>query len=799
MEDYWQIHGGDPASRHQPVPTKLANLLNTGSAEALLDTMLGSGVIMHTTTSGPLHNNRTWLRLRATRDPENKGYHFVEDLANASVSRYHFRLNRDEKGQGTPESREWGLSAKFGENPASAGTFKAFGFTPSGGTSRSKGKGGSGATVDASRNTLFIAGPADRYAGDLRIEMSVVRTSHASRFLNTALLTLPDKVGLLNGHLDADRVDGTDTVTLTERVLVPGQLHRPDLEPFVRGANDVAVREVGPRQTAAGLGRRPLGLTRKQLLDREAMNLGFDHDKLQVLTDEVLRRLTGTVPTGDGSQNFSTKRMAALGSRSRDAIHTMLSHPMMTNELEFTVDEEGLVSPLLVREGGPVTDTHARVKINVEPFDTRVLNHFDGWLESNSYHFNENGQNQSHADGWNVGGSAGFTGLTGNDDPHLPPGSHEAQKPTGTIGLGANQSSSRSSFVVHKDMPRVISRNRSVPWLRTKSDAIVRITVVARNARGPLDLPGGTTQMAFHVRNGLELGFTPELAQQLLTSRALHTNGTPTPSGVMIPAKGHAGVPDDGPREIQAAASFPKTDNTLVVHVHGDPAAPGHFVVGDRSLTPQQFHNEVLARHQLAPGQVLALVGCDVDVPIGGPAGPTAAGIIGGLNPGVHLVSARGKAFTGADGSVLAGDVRFDANGRPRIDRWQQTGWTLTPAGGAAGVDLGSDLVAALHSGIDVHLPAGPAALPHTVAAGNPVGLPPAAPVRWGGGGAPLFPTLSAAPPSGPPLGSIPEEPEADPLPEPVVPFPVLQSVPGTGQDGPAHGSSIASVLAGLS
>ncbi|MEZ0095358.1 hypothetical protein [Streptacidiphilus sp. EB129] len=761
LEDYWQVHDGAQNSRHQPVPTKLANLLNVGSSEALLDTALGSGLILHTTDSGALHNNRTWLRLRATRDPDNKGYHFVEQLPQASVSRYHFRLNREEQSRSRPESREWGLSSKFAENPSNTGTFKGVGLTPSGGTSRARGTGSSSAGVDASRNTLFISGPADRYAGDLRIEMTVVRTTHASRFLNTALLTVPEKIALATGHLDMGRADGTGSVTLTERVLIPKQLHRPDLEPYVPAPNHVAVAEVPRGQTVAGLGGRPLGLSKQHLLDRKAVNLGFDHDKLRVLTDEVLARLAGNTPTQDGSQNFSTKRTAALGSRSRDAIHAMLSHPMMTNELEFMVDANGLVSPVLVREGGLLTDTHARITVQVEPFDARVQNHFDGWLESNSYHFNENGQNESSADGWSIGGSAGFTGLTGSTDAHLPPGSHEAQKPTGTLSVGANQSSGKSSFVVHKDMPRVVSRNREVPWLRTKSDAIVRITVEARNVRGPINVPGGTTRMDFHVRNGLEIGFTPELAHQLLDSQALHSNGTPTRSGVIVPVRGHATVPDDGPREFQAAASFPKVDNTTVVHVHGDPAVAGNFLVGNRSLTTPQFQAEVLARHNLTPGQALVLVGCDVNTPVGGPGGPTAAGLLGAANPGVHIITAGGAAFTGPDGSVLAGNLQYDANGRPQTGSWQPGSWQLSPGGGGPVVDLGPDLAAALRAGIDQHLPPGAVALPHPVVVTTPAVLPPAAPVRWGGtGSSPAFPTRGAGRPPVTPLTVIPEEPE---------------------------------------
>ena len=525
---------------------------------------------------------------------------------------------------------------------------------------------------------------------------------------------------VLHDKLDMAKVDGRESTMLTERVLIPRQLLRPDIQVYTPHPRHVAVSEVPFGSTPASLGGVPLRVTGRQLMDRSVFNLGLDPDKLQVLSDEVFKRLGGNVPTLDHSFDSATARMAGHGSRARDAIYTMLSAPMMTNELEFMVGPDGIVSPPLVREGGPFTDTHAKVTIKAALFDPRIKNYFTGGLESNSYHFVESNKNKSDGDSWGLGNSTGFSAVSGSTAPQ-PPGSHAAQKPSGGLSFGVKQATSDSSFVVHKDMPRVLSRNRNEPWLRVKTDVLLKITVEARNQRGPLDFPGGTTQMAFRIRNGVELAFSPDHALRTFDVPALHANGVPTPSGVLIPAKGFAGVHDDGMAQLQAAFTFPAIDNSVVIHVHGDPGVPGNFVVGGRSMTPDRFAREVLDRHHPRAGQYLVFVGCRVNLPIGG--GPSAAQIIAQRYPGVRVIGTQGVALTTSSGSVLTGV--FTGNGlRPGVVGWKGD-WIMTeaPLGQPANVvHLGHDLVAALRArGLNVGAAPG----------GSP---PPTHPLIWGGG-----------------------------------------------------------------
>jgi hypothetical protein len=688
LEAHWQTVGTDPA--YQPVPTKLSNLLNLGSAEALIDTMLGPGLILHATRSSVLHNERVWLLLRARRDPHGTGYYHVQPVPNVNVARYHFRLNRSEVGSSRPRDHEWSSSTKVSETPPdTSDRFDSSSHAMTGSASRATSSGRALAQVDASRNTLFVSGNADRYAGPLQIEVALVKTPNPSRTLNTTLFTLPDKLSMLMyDRLDMSRVDGHTSVDLIERVMIHPVLLKPDIQPYVPAAGHVAVQAVGPNSTVADLGGTALHLTKQQLLDRDVINLGFDHDKLQVLGDEVMKRLG----KGPENPNFDAAvgRMASHGTRARDAIYMMLSPPMMTNELELMLDRGGLVSPPLVREGGPLTDTHAKVTIRAELFDPLVRNYFEGSLESNTYHFTESNQNRSHDDGWGVSTSSGFTAVSGSTE-HQPPGSHEQQKPNGTLSLGGKQTANNSSFVVHKDMPRTVSRHRAENWLRVKTDILLRIRVEARNQRGPLDYPGGTTELAFHIRHGVELSFSPELALRMFDVPELHAYGVPTQSGRFIPANGFPGVTDTGALQLQAARSFPQVAGATVIHVYGDPNVEGNFVVGHRSLTPQQFDQNVLQHHDLSAGRYLIIVGGNgVGVP--NAAGMSAADIIAAQHPNLNVISADGPVLTTPGGAVLTG--RFAHGHRPLVVSWTGN-WILTTSG-AASQNLGPDLVDAL-------------------------------------------------------------------------------------------------------
>ena len=765
LEDYWEVTG--LAQNLRPLPAKLSTLLNTGSAEALLDVMLGPGLVLHSTRSLPLSNQRMQLVIRAQRDPNNRGYYFLEHAGDANVSRYWFRLNRNQVSVDAPRNSALSLSARTAENvpaqpdPAQPGgtvdyPLASAAVTPSIGAERSTVKSVSLTKVNASRNTFFINGPADRYVGDIRFEISLSKITLPSRAANSVLVNTPRMIGSqLSRASDQLLANARGQADMLEQVLVPKALMKPDLQPLPAPPRP-AVEEIAfnaPANTRGAV----LPVTGKMLMDRQAFSLGFDPRKLQVLADEVLTRASGQVRPMNRSQSFTVARTIERGTRAREAVMEMLSYPMMTQELDLALDHEGLVSPALNREGGPLTDNRVTMKIDVELVNPRVLNHVNGWLESNTYHFTESQQSRSVSHARSASVAASTTGVTGDLNASLPPGDHTQQKPSGTLSLGLKQTRGRSSYALQKMMPRVTSRNRKLPWLRVGADALVKVTLTGKNPRGSVSLPGGEVTMAFHVRDATELAMGPELVEQFGLAQP---HGVPTQAGYYFPARNVPGVRNDDSNSLHAAFSMPKVNNATVLHLHTD--AAGNIVVDNQVLTVAQFAARIVPHLDLPPGpdHVLIVVGCNT-API--------AAQLGGLL-GRHAIGANSDVVTKTDGSVLAAQFGVDVNGVPIISTWQRRDFVLFPLGappGGGGINLGHDLLSVLRTGgLIPHVAPGPG-VNYGLLPGDRV-LPPLRDVWWSAGGADSFGS-----PGGEPLPTIIEQPEPE---EPASPLAAILS-----------------------
>ncbi|WP_407918469.1 hypothetical protein, partial [Kitasatospora sp. NE20-6] len=582
LEAYWLVEGAGQAIR--PVRSSLAGLLDLKSAEVLVDVMLGSGLVLHTTRSGPLHHEEITLRLEARRDPDNKGYYFLESVADTHLAVFKERSNTTATGLSASRGSGLSISTRAGESMptgTAGGRLNAAAVTVGASVGVSQGTGRSRTRTEAVRNEIGISGTGDRYAGDLRIDITVVRTNVPSRFANTIGLTVPDKLSLTAGRLDLGKVSGRTSVTLTERVVMPESAHAPDLQPYLASADDVGVREVPVDTGAAALGT-PLVLTQQHVMDRQVFAMGFDHEKIQVLADEVMKRLGGNAPTLAGTRSSAAARMVSHGSRTQDAVYALLSQPMLTGELDQLLGAAGLTSPVLVREGGLFTDTHAMLRISIEPIAPKAGKYLHANLNSDTVDFVEAGLSRSAGSSRGLSVSAAVTTTSGSLDANLPPGASDAQNPIATVSVGVDQSTGASGSFNTKDMSRVTSRGRSVPWLTVRTDLLVRVSLEARNRRGRLDLPGGRMEMAFHVRQGLELALAPEAVLEMLDAREVFAHGVPTPSGFFVPVKGVGGFADDGAVQLRAAFGFPVVGNAVVVHVHTD--GGGRFLVGNRAL-----------------------------------------------------------------------------------------------------------------------------------------------------------------------------------------------------------------------
>ena len=594
------------------VPSTLRNLLNVGSMQALLDSLVSTGLVLTGIRSGFLHNERVQIVLRATRDPDNHGYAFLEHVPSANVSRYWFRLNTDAHSVSKSHSHAEGTGESTSETPSPRGRFGSVSGTPSITASAGSSDGRSLARTDAARDTFFMAGPADRYAGEIEISATVTRTTLPSRVLNTLTLGSAGQVagaaqrsGQWQGHVDRPvrtvRRRDTGSVRMIERVLIPTQLlagEAPRTGVVGRGlaqAMPAAVTAVPVGSTAASLGGQPLPITRTNLINRDAVNFGFDPAKLRVLFDQAMARFSGAVPDDSGTHGLDHTGLVAQGSRAQDALHYMMSYQMFSRQLENMLSQQ-FRSPKLVREG--LINTTGRLGVEIELMNPQVGGHVSGWLESVDYGFAEFNRNQGASQGLTASVGGGTREISGDPNRSLPANSHDQQSPQEGLNVSLGYGDSRSGFGVLKTMPRAVAKKRTVPWQLVTADAIVTLTLKSRHVRHHY------TRVAFHVRNALQLGVAPELALRL---GLLNPHGVPLPSGVIFPVRGAVGVSADTDETLAAAFGQASTDGAFAIHARLDRA--GKIVIGDRGVDVATFVRDHLPGRAIQNGRTLVLVG----------------------------------------------------------------------------------------------------------------------------------------------------------------------------------------------
>ncbi len=173
--------------------------------------------------------------------------------------------------------------------------------------------------------------------------------------------------------------------------------------------------------------------------------------------------------------------------------------------------------------------------------------------------------------------------------------------------------------------------------------------------------------------------------------------------------------------ELTAAQSFPRLSGATALHVH---FSDGAFSTGGRTLTPSQFHDEVLSELDLPEGQPLILVACQTA------AATQVSESVGALlelatASGRPVVGATTDVFTTTEPRVIAAAASFDADGRPVFTDSQPGDWAIAWPHGEIAAGLGADLLTIVQDGtLAAHLPG-------VALARSEPAEPPVSPVRW--------------------------------------------------------------------
>jgi hypothetical protein len=595
------------------LPASLSNLLNPGSLEALVDPMLGTGLVL--TASRPLlggaATERLHLVIRATRQGD---YSLVQYLDSANVSRYSFRLNSSSETSVDPHAHSETFSLNpilrhapsYGSHPLRPfqSVNAAAGVTLGSTSDRSH----TLSTTDAVRDTHFLAGPAGRYIGELSINISMSRITFPSHTADAAFGGIPRAVGgfLRDVGITAPERPSID-VTMLERVIVPTELMNHDMSPEPADPGTAAVTEVPAGSTAASLHATRFPVTRDELLNHDAFVTGVDHQKFRVMLDEAVPRFSGDVLPHSGDQVDAVAALVQEGTRSRDAFHYLLSHPMVTRQMELMLSADGFTSPLLVREGGPIGAAAGHLRVRVELVEPRIRGESTGWVETVDYGFREFNSSNSTGSSRNLNVSAGTAENAGNLHANQHADSIGHQTVTWSASTTPAQSVGSNASGILKTMPRRRPQNQQAARLHVSADAIVHLDVNAGTV-GALNTAGGTVSVSFRLHDAVELALSPETA---LAHGLINPGGLTIPSGVFAPAHGAEAalhVQDSVVADVEEMYNLRGVDpeRHFVVYANVIPA-DGTFVVGDRALSAAEFHAQVIADRDLVGRDVVLL------------------------------------------------------------------------------------------------------------------------------------------------------------------------------------------------
>ncbi|HMH90163.1 MAG TPA: hypothetical protein VK586_03670, partial [Streptosporangiaceae bacterium] len=611
LERHWTVRGAGGTPVRQVGP-RLQNILNLGSLTSLMDLLLSTGVVLTTVRPVPGGHERVQIVLRLHRDARNTGYTHLETVPGGNHVRYAFRLDarnkywQNTRGSGI-EGQEPELAAgtaaganlTLGES-AGPGAFeniaRDFVVVPQVQSTQATTVEGYDQTVTAERDTLFIPGRADRYAGHVMIESRLTRTWIPSALARATVI--PEHV--MTWAKDARGTRRKTAAThrwLIERALIPEAMIHHDTLPQPPAGDIALVEEVTP---GAPLRGQPLDITRAELLDRSVLNAGAYHEALRVLLEQLSARLRGAVAPANGDTSAAVRRMAQPGTRSDDALHNMLSHPMMTRHLEDMLGQP-MQMPGLVEAGGPGTDTHGTLSVRARLLDPKIRGNYLGWLESVSYTFEESQRGQARSSGLSLlnisGGGQLNTGNLAVTDPLSP----ARRTLTGLIDPVAAGSTTISGSAAQQHMTQMEPEHRAIPRQRVSADAVFDFILEAQNMRDWIKpgspgtwLGGGRVAVSFLVRNAYELHLTPEAA---LRHGLIHPGGIPVGSGTFYPGP-KAARPATDPDLLRAASSVPFLNGMFGVQVH---SADGTFHNGEQPLTTAELAAQIKIRLSQLP------------------------------------------------------------------------------------------------------------------------------------------------------------------------------------------------------
>lgn len=540
-EDSFPRHQGGMTGRVriQRAPKDLRNMQNLTSLESLASVLLGPGLVLRTVRSRFFGNEVYQIVLRATRDPEHKGYEYMGTRSAVNVARYAFGFDVTSQTPSSSRGATHGFTENFNGSPHEHPHFANAGMS----TGRSRTSGTSAAfptsRIDAIRDTRFVPGEADLYVGDLGVDVTLRRTFVPWKIFDVLTGGLARRLSSLwQGAADRSFEPPSLSTRLRERIIVPRQVQVDDL-PLPQGREDVGsaepVVELPPKMKPASW--HELRITPRDVRDGGALSYGFDEAKLRKLHDAILERITGTVMPLDKSRSSAVSSLYEDGTIGQDALHNIFSGPTFERALEQMMAEGGMQFPSQLLAGGLLTAKSGDVTVRVEPGWRGPTPPVRGtvmmWNEHIKYVLKQSRAALGFAAGGAVALTTSLRELIGDPWPSARR-TNSRHTPTQSLSWSSQWSNASSGYRDLKGMPESRGSNVSAPRTRLTLDVLVTIRASASHVRGQKTWDAGDVQQSYLVKDALELWLSPELSARL--GLAHPNKALPVPSGHYFPS-----------------------------------------------------------------------------------------------------------------------------------------------------------------------------------------------------------------------------------------------------------------------
>ncbi|MFF3515819.1 hypothetical protein [Streptomyces sp. NPDC002573] len=235
-------------------------------------------------------------------------------------------------------------------------------------------------------------------------------------------------------------------------------------------------------------------------------------------TRDMHQQFMGLLSTSDASSpvRFSgPELLAEWGTGSEEALRKVLSYSFLKGFIGQALSRDGYRSPVLVRPGGTLTDTHGTITLHARLYDPEVLDTVEvsHSLEENQRTRQTAATERSKTS--RIGFGPGTTGQTGS--PTAAPGATDSRQLATSVAVGRTKARTFGGSATTQALvgEGTYIERPNQPYVRVRSGIAYTITLESANRRGPVLYGRESKRFTFAMDQSAELMIHPDYARRL--------------------------------------------------------------------------------------------------------------------------------------------------------------------------------------------------------------------------------------------------------------------------------------------